>query len=258
MFNQVSRAIMLFPILGFSQINAEDIPHGIMPKRQAAGTGATSSSSSSSTSPTSHSSSSVKVTSISTIPTTVKVVTTNPDGKTTTKSVSTDSLTTQTTTKKNSFVTLGSTTLNAATLDHTTVVSHALVTKQTSESTFTSYWTSNGDVHSAVYTTKIVSASTTGFAATTIAPSLADGGGNGSNLSTNTKAVIGGVVGGIGGAAAVGAMVFALWRVWRKKKEQQDDDYPESYAKSNRESAMTFSSEGYSNPGGRVNTASNF
>lgn len=109
---------------------------------------------------------------------------------------------------------------------------------------------------SSAFTSDFVSRSTTGYARSTISPSLAEGGGNGSNLSTNNKAVIGGVVGGLGGAVAIGGLVFALWRVWGRKKQHAREQYTDVQSK--RESAMTFNSEGYSNFGGRVNTASNF
>jgi len=114
-------------------------------------------------------------------------------------------------------------------------------------------------VHSSVITTDVVVPTTTGFAKTTVTPSLADGGGSGSGISGGTKAVIGGVVGGIGGAALIGGLAYVLWRILGKKKQDGAySDYPEKYG-SNRASTMTYGSEGYnSSYGGRVNTARNF
>ena len=140
-----------------------------------------------------------------------------------------------------------------------------LVTQATRHETLTSTWTgADGVVHSSTYTTEAVFRSTTGFATATIAPGLADGGGNGDNLSTNTKKVIGGVVGGIGGAILIGGLAFVAWRLWGKKKDahelpQEDPTYSnDSLNQQKRMSRNTLMSEPYSNPGGTVNTASNF
>lgn len=270
--------------LGFAQIGPQDIPNGIMPnKRQAAGTGVTPSSSpttsippttsnssptqsstpthstTANSSPTQSTSVVVHVSSTS-VPTTVKVTTTNADGSTTTSEISTNTVSKHTTTetRKNSFVTLGSTTINAGTLSHKTTVRSPLVTTHKYESTYTSRFTHDGTVGSSVFTSTGERTSTTGFSTHTIDPSLADGGGSGSNLSTNTKSVIGGVVGGVGGAVVVGALAFVLFRVRGNRKKQTNvDDYNDAMSKSNRDSSMTFGSEGYSHVG-RVNTASNF
>lgn len=128
-----------------------------------------------------------------------------------------------------------------------------------------------------MYTTADVFATTTGFATATVAPGLANGGGSGSNLSTNAKNIIGGVVGGIGGAILIGGLAFVAWRLWGKKKaanDGQEDYYDGSQADSvvgqKRESMGVLSNSGmseggsgnglerYQNPNGRINTASNF
>jgi uncharacterized membrane protein YebE (DUF533 family) len=105
--------------------------------------------------------------------------------------------------------------------------------------------------------------STTGYATATILPSLANGGGNGSNLSTSSKKVIGGVVGGIGGAIVIGGIALVAWRLWGKKKGQQlpQDDYDagrDSVIQEKRRSSQPFQTNSYQNPNGAVNTASNF
>ena len=211
------------------------------------------------------------------IPTTIAVTTKNSDGSTITSKITTHTLAAVSSSNtgpvqtesgsKNSVVKIGSKTIDPATLSHKTTVKKPLVAQETRHSTYTSFWTSNGQVYSSVYTTENVFASTTGFATATIAPSLANGGGNGSNLSTHTKAIIGGVVGGIGGAILIGGLAFVAWRLWGKKKRQADmqDDYVDSQNDSIRkeERASTLASGGdgterYQNPGGSVNTASNF
>lgn len=108
-----------------------------------------------------------------------------------------------------------------------------------------------------------VYSSTTGYATATISPSLANGGGNGSNLSTSSKKVIGGVVGGIGGAIVIGGIALVVWRLWGKKKGQQlpQDDYDvgrDSIVQEKRRSSQPFQTIPYQNPNGTVNTASNF
>jgi len=115
-------------------------------------------------------------------------------------------------------------------------------------------------------TTDRVFASTTGYATATIAPSLANGGGDGSNLSTSTKSIIGGVVGGVGGAILIGGLAIVAWRLWGKKKQQQGhDDFLDSQDDSIRRektgsTGQPFASNAgqYQNPNGAVNTASNF
>jgi len=170
------------------------------------------------------------------VPTTVAVTTTNADGSTVTSHISTNTLapvsqtdtsavqTTKGDNDDNSVVKIGSTTINPSTLTHKTTVRQPLVTQETRQSTATSFWTSHGQVYSSVYTTENVLASTTGFATATIAPGLAGDGGNGSNLTTHTKSIIGGVVGGIGGAILIGGLAFVAWRLWGKKKQSQDHD----------------------------------
>lgn len=165
--------------------------------------------------------------------------------------------------KNNSVVKVGTSTIDPKTLHHPTTITSALLGKATEHKTFTSYWTSNGHVYSSVVTEDNVVSRTTGVLTATINPSLADGGGNGSNLTTQTKSIIGGVVGGIGGAILIGGLAFVAWRLWGKKRREEDvDDFNSNDSitqeKSHRGSGMTLDSEGYSNPGGRVNTASNF
>jgi len=132
-------------------------------------------------------------------------------------------------------------------------------------STYTSYWTTDGSVMSKLVTTDRVYSSTTGFATATLTPSLQNGGGSGSNLTTSSKSIIGGVVGGIGGAILIGGLAVVAWRLWGRKKRQQvpNDDFLDSRDDSiNREkrASQGFRSnlEQYHNPNGPVNTASNF
>jgi hypothetical protein len=225
------------------------------------------------------------------VPTTVDITTTNSDGETVTSRISTntvvsatktkdtDGVSTGTNSKGDSVVKVGSKTINPSTLSHKTTVRKPLVTEKTRQSTYTSFWTSDGQVYSSVVTTENVFASTTGFATATIEPGLANGGGNGSNLSTNTKKIIGGVVGGIGGAILIGGLAFVAWRLWGKKKaanEGQDEWYEgsgsDSIANQKRQSTGVLSASAYSdttnnnnagleryqNPNGAINTSSNF
>jgi hypothetical protein len=133
------------------------------------------------------------------------------------------------------------------------------------QSTYTSYWTSDGQVFSKLVTTGIVYSSTTGFATATLTPSLQNGGGSGSNLSTSSKKIVGGVVGGIGGAILIGGIALVAWRLWGKKKRQavaQDDfldSRDDSIRREKRESqGLQGAPDTYRNPNGPVNTASNF
>jgi hypothetical protein len=271
-------AIMLGFLFGFAAIQAEEIPNGIMPqKRQVVGTGGTTSSTPPTTSnPPTTSKSTTSPNNNGGSSTTIPITSSNGDGTTTTSNVPTSDLTSSTpvvqTTKATSdgttqsVVKVGSTTIDPATLEHKTTIREPLVTKATKHTSFTSYWTSHGQVYSSVYSTEVVEAKTTGYATATIAPSLAHEGGNGSNLSTNTKKIIGGVVGGIGGAILIGGLAFVAWRLWGKKKEQevtQEDLYSsDSLSAQKRMSGNTLEtagySERYSNPNGAVNTASNF
>lgn len=340
-------AIMFAFLFGFATIRAEEIPEGVMPKRQVQGTGVTSStvpdptpSSTTVVDPPTPSSttvpdpptpssttandpdpvtsdtpnpdpsttagdddndtttnngddtttqSQVEPPSSTSIPTTVEVTTTNDNGETVTSRISTNTLApvttntakattaiTSTNSNGDNIVKVGTKTVNPSTLEHKTTVRQPLVAQETRHSTYTSVWTSNGEVYSSVYTTDIVFASTTGYATATIAPGLANGGGSGDNLSTNAKKIIGGVVGGIGGAILIGGLAFVAWRLWGKKKAaagEQDDFYDGSQegsiANQKRESMGVLSNSGasegggnglerYQNPNGRINTASNF
>lgn len=215
------------------------------------------------------------------VPTTIAVKTTKSDGSVVTSSISTHTLVPDSSTSKtgavqtesgskHSVVKIGSSTIDPATLSHKTTIRTALVAHETRQSTVTSLYTSNGQTFSSVYSTENVYASTTGYATATIAPSLANGGGNGSNLSTHTKSIIGGVVGGIGGAILIGGLAFVAWRLWGKKKRQADahddwnDSQNDSVAQEKRVSSQPLSEYGsdgterYFNPNRPVNTASNF
>ena len=209
------------------------------------------------------------------IPTTVAVTTTNDDGSVETTQISTNTLAPASTTRDGNsaistdssdsdIVRVGSSTINRSTLDHKTVITSALLGRTTSRSVYTSYWTSDGQVYSTVVTENRVYSSTTGFATATINPSLANGGGDGSNLSDNAKRVIGGVVGGIGGAILIGGLAFVAWRLWGKKKAQREEpdevwggSRPDSIETAKRSSGMG-AYETYSNPNGAINTSSNF
>ena len=219
-----------------------------------------------------------------TIPTSIPVTTTNADGSTVTSQVSTNTVApassndggnsnvASTDSSDTNIVRVGSSTINRSTLDHKTVITSALIGKSTSRNVYTSTWTSDGQVYSSVVTENAVVDATTGFATATINPSLANGGGDGSNLSDNAKQIIGGVVGGIGGAILVGGLAFVAWRLWGKKKaaarEEPDEVWggsrPDSIETAKRSSGMPSyggdisRGDGYSNPNGAINTSSNF
>jgi len=143
------------------------------------------------------------------------------------------------------------------------VITSALIAEETEQSTYTSYWTTDGTTGSSVITTDHVFQSTTGYATATISPSLRNGGGSGSNLSTSSKSIIGGVVGGIGGAILIGGIALVCWRLWGKKKREQipQDDFLDSRDDSISQEKRAPGAplpERYQNPNGAVNTASNF
>ncbi|KAF7194692.1 hypothetical protein HII31_03954 [Pseudocercospora fuligena] len=215
----------------------------------------------------------------STVPTTIDVTTTNADGSTVTSRIATRTavagsgttgIVKTTSGKSSDLVVVGSSTINRSTLSSATVITSALVASETQRSTYTSYWTSDGTAYSSLVTTEQVVASTTGYATATISPSLADGGSGGSSLSTSSKKIIGGVVGGIGGAILVGGLAVVAWRIWGKKKRQAvpQDEYMDSQNDSLRKERIASGSgleryqqphnAPYQNPGGSVNTASNF
>ena len=123
--------------------------------------------------------------------------------------------------------------------------------------------------------------STTGYATATVEPSLRNGGGDGTNLSTSSKKILGGVLGGVGGAILIGGIAFVCWRLWGKKHKPdllpQEDEMLDSRDDSISREKMRRGSngmpldgglggsegdpdevQGYRNPNGRVNAASNF
>lgn len=117
-----------------------------------------------------------------------------------------------------------------------------------------------------VTTNKVVT-STTGYATATVEPSLRNGGGDGSNLTTSSKKIIGGVVGGVGGAILIGGIAFVCWRLWGKKHKSEPipqddmlDSRDDSISREKRGSAQPLDEDldTYQNPNGPVNTASNF
>lgn len=125
--------------------------------------------------------------------------------------------------------------------------------------------TGGSTVTTAVPTERVV-ASTTGYSVATVSPSLNDGGsssGGGSSLSTSSKKIIGGVVGGIGGAILLGGLALVAWRMWGRRRAKgprlEDEDV---LGARQHDSLMTEKSDPplsrYQNPGGQVNTASNF
>ncbi|KAI9671783.1 MAG: hypothetical protein M1831_003311 [Alyxoria varia] len=153
-----------------------------------------------------------------------------------------------------------------------------LVSRQTSNVIRTIVGTrSNGESYTSTTSSQEVLAKTTGFATVTSTPSLNNGDGEGSsNLSDNSKKVIGGVVGGIGGAIVLGALAFVAWRIWgRKKPTPEEDDLmsDQQYAtgqasltqekRASRDGSTTLSDglERYrdpAHPSHNVNTSSNF
>ncbi|KAI7621613.1 hypothetical protein KC346_g3568 [Hortaea werneckii] len=233
------------------------------------------------------------------IPTTIDVTTTNSDGSTYTSRLTTSTLvaaaaandrSSRTTSapvstgtgQSSNIVVIGTSTLNRSTLKHATTITSALVAEQTLPQTYTSYWTSDGTAYSSVITTGGVVTSTTGYATATVEPSLRNGGGDGTNLSTSSKKILGGVLGGVGGAILIGGIAFVCWRLWGKKHKPdllpQEDEMLDSRDDSiSREKVRRGSNglpldvglggsdggdpmeeEGYRNPNGRVNAASNF
>lgn len=129
---------------------------------------------------------------------------------------------------------------------------------------------SGSSTFTSVYTTEAVVASTTGYATATVSPSLNNGGGSGSSsgLSTKSKQIIGGVIGGVGGAILVGGIALVAWRMWGRRRHDRvanDEDALDSPSDSlRREKAARNGTpfqrnlDQYHNPGGVVNTASNF
>ncbi|RMY02556.1 hypothetical protein D0867_11005 [Hortaea werneckii] len=229
------------------------------------------------------------------MPTTIEVTTTNLDGSTYTSRLATStpvaaaadnersSRTTSApvstgTGKSSNIVVIGTSTLNRSTLKHATTITSALVAEQTMPQTYTSYWTSDGTAYSSVVTTGGVVTSTTGYATATVEPFLRNGGGDGTNLSTSSKKILGGVLGGVGGAILIGGIAFVCWRLWGKKHKpeplpQEDemlDSRDDSISREKRRGSNGMpldgglgsegdaEDEGYRNPNGRVNAASNF
>ncbi|KAI6796340.1 hypothetical protein KC363_g7231 [Hortaea werneckii] len=236
------------------------------------------------------------------MPTTIDVTTTNSAGSTYTSRLTTSTLVAAAaanerssrtssapvstgTGKSSNIVVIGTSTLNRSTLKHATTITSALVAEQTLPQTYTSYWTSDGAAYSSVITTGGVVTSTTGFATATVEPSLRNGGGDGTNLSTSSKKILGGVLGGVGGAILIGGIAFVCWRLWGKKHHPeplpQEDEMLDSRDDSiSREKmgrmggsnglpldlggrgsegdAMEEEDRGYRNPNGGVNAASNF
>ncbi|KAM3420713.1 hypothetical protein BST61_g3963 [Cercospora zeina] len=307
-------SVMLGLFLGFAQIGADELPGGIVPnKRQVVGTGVTSSaseptssemSSSSNSAPPEETTSSAPNTnpppptssqptpsqtteptpttapapSTSNVPTSIDITTTNSDGSTVTSRIATSTAVGPASTSSE-VVELGSTTIHRSTLTSATVITAPLVTSITEQLTFTSTFSSAGSVFTSTGTTQRVIASTTGFATSTIAPSIQESGsgGGGGGLSSSSQKIIGGVVGGIGGAILVGGLALVAFRIWGKKKAQKEaamdpfygagvDSQNDSVRKSSPQLAAGTGLERYqqphNNPGvvnpGSVNTASNF
>jgi hypothetical protein len=66
--------------------------------------------------------------------------------------------------------------------------------------------------------------SSTRFTTFTTTPSLANANNGGSSgLSSKSKSIIGGVVGGIGGFVLLGGIALVCWRIWGRKRQQDDD-----------------------------------
>jgi len=88
-------------------------------------------------------------------------------------------------------------------------------------------------------------------------------GSSSSGLSSSSKNTIIGVVVGVGGAILIGALGFVAWRIWGKKKQEDDDDIYDPNDNKERPSQSTADTpfrstlDKYHNPG-PVNTSSNF
>ena len=95
---------------------------------------------------------------------------------------------------------------------------------------------------------------------------MSDGSSGGAvGLSQSDKNIIGGVVGGIGGAILLGGIALVFFRLYRKRRQINEDDDMGLAASVNREKAssgaLTTDAEDplqrYQQPG-KVNTAQNF
>lgn len=96
------------------------------------------------------------------------------------------------------------------------------------------------------------------------------GGGNGgdTDMSTTTRDTVIGVVVGVGGAVVLAGLGFVAWRIWGKKKQQEEqdtlmDDYsavgekPDTIGSTSTRTPFQSTLESYHAPT-HVNTASNF
>jgi hypothetical protein len=154
--------------------------------------------------------------------------------------------------------TLGTESINLATISSKLTTTYESVFSSTVQSTYTSFTTAaDGDVLSSVITTQKVVA--TSSAVTAVLQGT--GGSSSGGLSSSSKSIVGGVVGGVGGAILVGAIALLAWRRWGRKKRQQDvhNSWGSSLPEDNfpKEEQGT-GAERYHNPNGGVNTASNF
>ena len=124
-----------------------------------------------------------------------------------------------------------------------------------------------GSTHAATITTQSVIAETTSRAANATSSaglnSSNNTGGNSGLSSAQTK-IIGGVVGGIGGAALVGGIAYVLWRLYGRKKSDDDEDdlYDPNGESINKDKPSTedpwkSNLEQHHNPG-PTNTGTNF
>lgn len=91
-------------------------------------------------------------------------------------------------------------------------------------------------------------------------------------MSSKTKSTVIGVVVGIGGAILLGGLAIVAWRIWGRKKSEDDGDDLMAYSrpetsgheKSGSSSAAGTSNpfqstlENYHNPAKQVNASSNF
>lgn len=89
--------------------------------------------------------------------------------------------------------------------------------------------TIDGSAVQATVTSERIVQTTTGFVTST--PSPSDGGDSDESdgMSSNTKAILGGVLGGIGGAILLGGIIVVVWRMWGRRRRNNDFDADDVY-----------------------------
>jgi hypothetical protein len=125
--------------------------------------------------------------------------------------------------------------------------------------TFTTITTTNSDGSQMTLTSSFVTTATAGLAS--------GGSGSEQGMSEQTRNTVIGVVVGVGGAIILGGLAVVAWRIWGRKKPQEEADglmdynstveKPESGASMTGRSPFQSTLESYHAPT-QVNTAANF